>query len=64
MTANSGLDLEGFRLLGELTGSALRNGSLDTDGLAQVCRHVLDLDLDRARATIPATPKPTTAQSD
>ncbi|OBA32881.1 hypothetical protein [Gordonia sp. 852002-51296_SCH5728562-b] len=57
------VDLDAFHVLGQLTGRAWCEGRLDATGLAQVCRHVLGLDLERARAVLsPSAPTPITAQ--
>ncbi|MGV9713335.1 hypothetical protein ACWDTI_22025 [Gordonia sp. NPDC003424] len=56
-------DLEAFHVLGQLTGRAFAEVRLDTTGLAELTRHVLDLDLERARAVLsPSAPTAITAQ--
>lgn len=60
--AATGPDLDAFHVLGAATSRAFTEGTLDLDGLAQVCRHVLDLDLDQARAVLTAPPKSTDTQ--
>lgn len=38
--------------IGQMTATALLDGHLDADGLAEVCRAVLDLDRPRALALV------------
>ena len=64
MSAATGIDLDAFHALGAATSQAYVEGRIDVDGLAQVCRHVLDLDLERARSVLTRGPKPITAQND
>ncbi|WP_024498219.1 hypothetical protein [Gordonia amicalis] len=41
-----------YAALGRLTASALMSGQLDADGLAVICRNVLDLDYPAALAVV------------
>ncbi|MGV9858531.1 hypothetical protein ACWDTD_07745 [Gordonia sp. NPDC003425] len=59
---NTAIDVDAFHALGAATSQAFADGHLDLNGLAQVCRHVLDLDLGRARAVLSQSPKAITAQ--
>lgn len=60
--ATTGDDLDAFHILGQLTGRAFVQGRIDVIGLAELTRHVLDRDLDRARAVLDSAPKTTIAQ--
>ncbi|GAC68866.1 hypothetical protein [Gordonia soli] len=60
--ANTTVDTDAYRVLGAATSRAFADGTLDLDGLAQVCRHVLDLDLDQARSVLAVPPKTTDTQ--
>lgn len=62
MSAPTTTDLDGFRVLGAATSRAFADGTLDSDGLAQVRRHVLDRDLDRAWGVLGSAPKTAIAQ--
>ena len=57
------IDVDAYRLLGQLTSRAFTEGRLDTSGLAELTRHVLDLDLDRAHAVLSLSPTPVAHQT-
>lgn len=57
------IDIDAYRLLGQLTSRAFTEGRLDTSGLAELTRHVLDLDLDRAHAVLSPSPTPVAHQT-
>lgn len=60
--ATTGDDLAAYEVLGQLTGRAFVQGQIDVTGLAELTRHVLDLDLARAQEVLDSAPKTTTVQ--